>query len=94
MSKSKFKRPPNKFQQFFAKLWGLKNIDLLATPPPLSKRDEILSEQGKHYFVNGSWHPVILNPMGEQTPELGKQWIAEQKTERDVLIATGASVGC
>jgi hypothetical protein len=91
MSKSNFKRPPNKLQKFFARLLGFKKYGHL-TAPPLNKMTVTLSEQGKHYFVDGAWHPVILDPMGEQTPAFGQQWLAEQRVERDALIATGASV--
>jgi hypothetical protein len=51
-----------------------------------------MSEQGKHYFANDSWHPVVLDPMGEQTPEYCKQWCEEQQQEKQALIAAGEPV--
>lgn len=51
-----------------------------------------LSERGTHYFADGSWHPVILDPMGDQTSELCKQWYKEQQQEKQALIAVGEPI--
>lgn len=51
-----------------------------------------VSEDGKHYFADGSWYPVVLDPMGDQSPQFCAQWIKDQQQERQVLIDAGETV--